>query len=351
MVTKICFFLFLCSFSQAKDVKLSSYKINLDLPPEERWNEVAKDYADGIVTVINLFKQIFTPRVVEMISILAADLVKYTPQPYSGEMVCFAEQVNLSIGEVMFLNMVYELTAYGHQNIRACTSIVAALSDGKILHGRNLDYNLGDPLRQLTIMVDFQKGGKTVYKGTTFAGYVGLLTGMKPNKFTVSLDQRNKGDWQNNAFQAYQSGTSGIIAFVIRDVLESNADFSEAVSALSSTHSIAPCYIIVGGLKDDEGAVITRNQTTAIDVWRLDITNDRWFLVETNYDHWNPPPNSDNRRDPANNMMREIGRSKLDAASMFQILSTAPVLNFGTMYTTIMSASDPDEYNAWIRSP
>ena len=31
-----------------------------------------------------------------------------------------------------------------------------------------------------------------VYKGTTFAGYVGLMTGMKPNKFTMSLDQQIK---------------------------------------------------------------------------------------------------------------------------------------------------------------
>ena len=40
-----------------------------------------------------------------------------------------------------------------------------------------------------------------VYKGTTFAGYVGLMTGMKPDKYTVSLDQQNKGDWQENAFE------------------------------------------------------------------------------------------------------------------------------------------------------
>ena len=26
--------------------------------------------------------------------------------------------------------------------------------------------------------------------GTTFVGYVGLLTGQRPNSFTVSLDQR-----------------------------------------------------------------------------------------------------------------------------------------------------------------
>ena len=38
-------------------------------------------------------------------------------------------------------------------------------------------------------------------KGTTFASYVGLMTGMEPNKFTMFLDQQNKGDWQENAFE------------------------------------------------------------------------------------------------------------------------------------------------------
>ena len=40
-----------------------------------------------------------------------------------------------------------------------------------------------------------------VYKGTTFSGYVGLMTGMIPDKLTMSLDQQNKGDWQENAFE------------------------------------------------------------------------------------------------------------------------------------------------------
>lgn len=31
-----------------------------------------------------------------------------------------------------------------------------------------------------------------VYRGTSFAGYVGLWTGQSPNKFTVSGDQRGK---------------------------------------------------------------------------------------------------------------------------------------------------------------
>ncbi len=64
----------------------------------------------------------------------------------------------------------------------ACTSIVAQTTDGKILHARNLDFWAGmgftDSLKDMTIQVEFQKQGKTVFYATTFAGMAGVLSGM-----------------------------------------------------------------------------------------------------------------------------------------------------------------------------
>ena len=57
----------------------------------------------------------------------------------------------------------------------------------------NLDFNLAGLLRNLTIEVDFQTKGQTVFTATTYAGYVGVLTGMRPGAFSISLDQRESG--------------------------------------------------------------------------------------------------------------------------------------------------------------
>ena len=43
---------------------------------------------------------------------------------------------------------------------RACTSIVTSDQDGKIIQGRNLDYNAPEFLKNLTMQVDFHKDGK-----------------------------------------------------------------------------------------------------------------------------------------------------------------------------------------------
>ena len=58
---------------------------------------------------------------------------------------------------------------------------MAETEDGTILHARNLDFPAGsgftNTLRNISVIADFQTGGKTVYKTTTFAGFVGALSG------------------------------------------------------------------------------------------------------------------------------------------------------------------------------
>lgn len=38
--------------------------------------------------------------------------------------------------------------------------------------------------------MEFQQGGKTIFYGSTYAGYIGILTGMKPDVFAVSVNER-----------------------------------------------------------------------------------------------------------------------------------------------------------------
>ena len=43
---------------------------------------------------------------------------------------------------------------------RFCTSIVSQDSAGMIWHSRNLDYSYTDMLKNITIAVDYQRGGQ-----------------------------------------------------------------------------------------------------------------------------------------------------------------------------------------------
>ena len=45
-------------------------------------------------------------------------------------------------------------------------------------------------LKELTIQINFKRRDKTVFTGTTWVGYIGVLTGMKARAFSVSINYR-----------------------------------------------------------------------------------------------------------------------------------------------------------------
>lgn len=227
---------------------------------------------------------------------------------------------------------------------RFCTSIVAQDIKGNIYHGRNLDCP-HDVLRNLTLDVVFIKNGQVAYRGTTFAGYVGLWTGQSDKKFTVSGNQRNKGHWWENLISALFK--SSPVSWLVRETLEEAEDFQNAVNRLKKVAIIADVYYIVGGVRPGEGVVITRDRGGSADVWPLDPLNGNWYRVETNFDHW--LPSKDDRRDMAMKALNATGQDHIDMNSLYQVLSVHPVCRNHTIYTTVMSAAAPGKYTTRVR--
>lgn len=358
------FFMFCCSLPlafTAINVSPRKYIIDLDLPPEERWAKVSEDYSKDFPKLLSQIESMFPKELVLAATDLAGNLDKYFPYPYADELRGIVKySMNVTLGQVILGNLLYDLTAYRSLTYKsvnrphgACTSIIASDNRGNIIHGRNLDYALSDTLRDMTIEVQFKnRANPNIFTGTTFAGFVGTLTGAKPGGFSISLDERDVGEWWQNAVSALKEGSYGIVSLLIRDTLQTNnIDFNLAVEKLSSTPLITPCYLIVGGLIDTQGVVITRDRIAALDKWYIDPSKpDQWYVLETNYDHWNAPPSDDNRRDPGIKSMNSVGRAKINFNTLFSVLSTDPVLNNGTTYTTVMSPSTTGFYfNTTIR--
>ncbi|ELR19388.1 ASAH1 protein [Acanthamoeba castellanii str. Neff] len=319
------------------------WTVNLDLPPEQRWPWPAMlpYYGGALEHAVEMIGQFIPKEYTSVIVGIAEEIGRmgYLGE-YGGEIASVAKAANMSLGEAVLLNLIYEIEA-------GCTSIVAQGTDGTIYHGRNLDFNLAGLLRNLTIEVDFQSKGQTVFTATTYAGYVGVLTGMRPGAFSISLDQRESGSPIENILMAlFVPGTTAS-CFLIRNTLRDKTTFADAVSALSNTPLAAPAYIIVGGTQSGEGAVITRDREYARDVWYIDVNDGRWFEVETNDDHWRAP--DDHRRGVANQGMERLGWTNVGLKGIFDVLSTHPVLNGGTTYTTLMSAS-LGNYSTVVRS-
>jgi len=240
----------------------------------------------------------------------------------------------------VFSNLGYELTD-------ACTSIVAQTPTGKIYHARNLDFGEGvgftATLRENTITVDYQTGNKTLYTGTTYAGYIGILSGMKPGAFSITVNTRFSPNGIFDIFYeviaAITERNASLVSFMNRDIFQYQPDFKSALYNLANDLLVTHVYLIIAGTKAGEGVVLSRNPVNASDIWTLDYPN-RWYLVQTNYDHWVQPPWYDDRLHPANNGMDNMSVRNMTLDGMLQVLSTKPVLNLQTTYSILSCPAD-----------
>ncbi|XP_038859439.1 N-acylethanolamine-hydrolyzing acid amidase-like [Salvelinus namaycush] len=319
--------------------------VSLDDPPEVRWASLSKVFdVDYLVKAAAEVIDATIPKWVHhAVTPIVEALEKYVPPPYAGEIRGMASYFRGNLSDIILLNFAYEISAF-------CTSIVAQDTSGRLYHGRNLDYP-HDILRNLTINVLFLKNGTVAYRGTTFAGYVGLWTGQSPNKFTVSGDQRGDDHWWNwwkNWVSAFLLKRSPV-SWLVRETLEEAADFQDAVMRLSKIPIITSVYYIVAGVKPGEGVVVTRDRKGPADIWPLEPLNGGWFRVETNFDHWLPPPAKDHRRDAANKALNATGQDNINMDTMYKVLSMNPVCNRITVFTTTMSAASPEKYNTEVR--
>lgn len=79
---------------------------------------------------------------------------------------------------------------YEFSTINACTGVVARNSEGKIIHGRNLDFNMWLLLSNLVANLQYYKGDQLLYSVDTVVGSVFTLTANRPGAFSVEVNTR-----------------------------------------------------------------------------------------------------------------------------------------------------------------
>lgn len=299
--------------------------------------------------LLEIFHSLIGKEALKYINMAMRILMAFLPQEYGDEIKGIATAVNMPLGEVVLYNVFYEF-------FTACTSVLAEDENGKMYHGRNMDFGLflgwdvknntwltSEILRKILVKVDFQKSGKTVYSAVTFAGYVGVMTAVKKDAFTFSINERFQldGGWVGLIKWIMAQGRSKAqwLGFLTRDVMLQASCYGEAKHMLASTELIAPAYFILGGTQSGEGCIITRDRTKVRDLWELKRSKS-WYILETNYDHWESPLFFDDRRKPANKCMNEMTQKGVGFKGLYNVLFTKPVLNKLTVYTALMQVND-----------
>ena len=136
--------------------EVPKYRIDLDQPAETRWLKIGHDFATYTPYLKMMMEQAIPSTVLPLAEKVALYLDTIFDEPYPGELRGVAKAINMTLPDVILLNLVYDLTAY-------CTSIVAQDNQGDIYHARNLDYNNADVLRNISVHIDFLRNGKQLY--------------------------------------------------------------------------------------------------------------------------------------------------------------------------------------------
>lgn len=137
-------------------------------------------------------------------------------------------------------------------------------AQGNMYHARNLDFGLflgwdikndtwmiSELLRPMTLNIEFMRGGKLLYKGVSFVGFVGLITAVKPGAYSYSMNERFGANGGYIGLFEWLMGINRKQAWTTllpRDVFEADdLDFEKVVQIFASSPILAPCYYILAG--------------------------------------------------------------------------------------------------------
>lgn len=239
-----------------------SFTIDLDDPPFERWNQVAEVYGERLRRACRLMP---VPSWIQTFINVGHHLGMTM---YSQELKGIAHYARVPLGQLTALQLMLEAST-------GCTSYVNQMEDGVVKHFRTMDWHSEEGiLEELCLTVEFVRDERVVARGVTWAGCVGLFTGVSAQGFGAALHYRGQ------AGGSYGSALWNVVSmrwpasYLMREVLL-NCDLENALQKFCGAYLVSPCYVVVS------------SNTTA---WRIVRDRDRCRvqeglpLVQTNRD-------------------------------------------------------------------
>ena len=120
--------------------------------------------------------------------------------------------------------------------------------------------------------MEFIRNGKVLYTGVVTAGFVGILTGIHPDGYSISINERELGgevvtDFLEGVLEGAWSPTH-----LVRKTFETAANYDQSLQMLSKGKVTAPVYYITAGKAPGCGTVLTRDRNFLRDMWTLSPT-------------------------------------------------------------------------------
>lgn len=287
------------------------YRIDLSLPPRERYKALAIEYKPQIASITPLFNQLLADLGIPegrhgTINTLARLVLRGLYSPIeTAEIRGISEVTGVDMYLLVALNVVLDL-------LMGCTSSTVRSDLGGVWHLRTLDWGM-DPLRDIIVRLDFVRSrndpakyaqttdgsqdDEVIASSITYVGFVGVLTGVRRPGLSMSLNFRamHNASTRLDNFRFYAHHLAVLLGYrqsissILRELLfddhpkptsrtpPPNLEFIE--KGLSSRHTTAAYLVFCDG-----------NRSVAMEK-DFSTSNSRWdkdgFLVATNHDFEN----------------------------------------------------------------
>lgn len=254
-----------------------TFTIDLSVPARQRWRPMTKVFGEA---------QRFKQDVVPILTYLHTEILQgswwllqavrwstwllQNRVLYIEELTGMAEDLNISLQDLIVLQFVYEASA-------ACTSLICEQKDGQIHHYRTMDWQM-PLLKALTINVRFVRSSQLVCQATTWVGCVGLFTAMRPQLYSAAINYRRTSAAHPNTIMSnirrLIDGRCWPSSFLLRERLcrQHPLGFRELFLSLQQAPLVAPCYFSLAGVASGEGGSIARDPTRVVFIKHLSLT-------------------------------------------------------------------------------
>ncbi|TNV77093.1 hypothetical protein FGO68_gene7739 [Halteria grandinella] len=308
---------------------LPVFTLDFDEHPSTRYTALFTHYKAQLLQMETMFLHSVAPQYRDEFKEKAPLFKDHNPEAYYS-MEALAQIIGMETHETLLVNSIVDFSSW-------CTSIVARMENGTIIHARNLDFDYPSMMVHLVYKALIKKDGRIVAEAAAIAGYIGFYTGLRYDTFTVSYNVRmerlNQSDILKNIDYELKSGVLPAQQLIQRALLESTS-YDEAVSLIVYHPVNTPCYIILGGKARNEGIVITRDRDRLNQTMSLNFK--RWFVAQTNKDWWRAP---DPRYQATEERLQNLTQAGVNPESLVsEVLRANGVLQSITIFQAAMSA-------------
>ena len=218
-------------------------QINLTRPPEERWKFSNTQIKNAIKLADYYYKDLASATdMLDQIETLAPQVI---PNENMAEMKAIASLTDIPLGRIILCNSYYDLI----KPLIGCTAFAFDGPDGPI-HARNLDWwTENNLLGDCSELFHFTGAPAGDFYAVSWAGYTGVLSGIAPNRFAISLNAVISPD-------PFELATP--ICLKLREAFETCKTYQEAISFLQRETFPADCLLLVSGPNAGEYCVIER---------------------------------------------------------------------------------------------